>query len=503
MEKLILSAFAMSLILLPGGARSQGKGVDEFLGLETEILPELKGEQRFTSPNLHQKEDWKVEPEKVEMDVAEPVKGQGYSIIPWSTLDPLEWMNVNTWITEREIKDVTPDWKIRLRQAEHKELAGKILQCRGVCSVFRGENSAKVQHLSRLVEGDELNTGKDSVAWVYMMDGTLMRVGPESSVSFHEVNLGKSEFFFLLRLNRGHVFWHPRGKGEVATDFAPETDSFSLPLLVRSANQEFFERGIFQSQDDNGHLREVMDLDENSVKAQMKALNEIKTQNGDLALGTRLMIVAPNATLVTRNVSFDFTYQSGGKSYFKKRGTQLGEEFSLHLRGYSMTQSIVVSEETWHEVESNGRSFISMTEAPGTLQILELLTKRIKTMELAREIWLKDFTLPVLGSINEPVQMSRDHGYTLWGDELDRRFQFLVEYTRRIETTNLRSLENLLTKLENNGEKINREISENQYQASLNHYLLGLKSRYDHRKMRVREMNDLHYYVWILRNGKF
>jgi hypothetical protein len=50
--------------------------------------------------------------------------------------------------------------------------------------------------------------------------------------------------------------------------------------------------------------------------------------------------------------------------------------------------------------------------------------------------------------------LARDFGYSLWGDEMSRRFDFLVEYTRRIETTNLRSLENLLVKLENTGGKV-------------------------------------------------
>ncbi|WP_408097063.1 hypothetical protein ACJVC5_18675 [Peredibacter sp. HCB2-198] len=503
MKKLFWSAFAMSLILSSTGVWSQGEPVDEFLGLENEILPELKGEQRFTSPGLHQKEDWKVEPQKVEADVSEPAKGQGYSIIPWSTQDPEEWMDITKWVIEREVKDVTPDWKLRVRQAEHKELVGKILQCKGSCSVFRGSNSAKVQHLSRLLEGDELNTDKDSVAWVYMMDGTLMRLGPGTSVSIQEINFGKGEIFILTRLNRGHIYWNPRAKGEIPTEFSPETDSLSLPLLVREANQEFFEREIYKSQNDNQHLAEIMELDDNAIKAQMKSLNELKAQNGDISLQTRFMVVAPNSTLVTKNVNFDFTYQPGGKAYFKKRKTVEGEEFSLHLRGYSLTQPVPISEEDWHEVEVNGRSFQAMKDAPGTLQILELLTKRIKSIELAREIWVKSFTLPIMSAVNEPEKLAIDHGYTRWGDELERRFQFLVEYTRRIETTNLRSLENLLTKLENNGEKVERDLTENQYRVSLNHYLLGLKSRYDHKKMRVREMNDLHYYVWILRNGKF
>jgi hypothetical protein len=57
--------------------------------------------------------------------------------------------------------------------------------------------------------------------------------------------------------------------------------------------------------------------------------------------------------------------------------------------------------------------------------------------------------------------------------------------------------------MEESGKKINSDISEEHYRKSLNHYLLSLKSRYDNKKMRVREMSDVQYYVWILRNGKF
>lgn len=503
MKKLILSAFAMSLIIMPQWGHTQTEAVDDFLGLESEILPDLKGKQKFTAPDLHEKENWNVTPDKVEIDLPEPNKGQGYSIIPWSTQDPEDWLSINTWLLERKIKDETPDWKIRLRQADHKELVGKVLQCKGTCEVFRGSNKAKVQHLSRITEGDEVKTGKDSVAWIYLMDGSLMRLSPETSVSMNEFNLTKTDFFILARLNQGHIFFHPRSSKELPMEFSPETDSVSLPLLVREANQQHFERGIYKYQTDEQRLNEVMTLDENAVKNQINVLNAYKSDNNPVMnFKTRVMIVSPNSSLVARDVSFDYVYLPGGKGYFKKRSTEEGEEFSLHLRGYAMTQAFTVSEQSWHEVDINGRNYSPMTDVPGTLQVLELITKRIKSIELAREIWVKDFTLPVMASKTDATILARDFGYTLWGDEMSRRFDFLVEYTRRIETTNLRSIENLLVKLEGSGETVRRELSDEQYQVSLNHYLLGLKNRYDKKKMRVRDMNDLQYYVWILKNGK-
>jgi hypothetical protein len=503
MKILIWSAFAVSLILISPKGFAQTEAIDDFLGLEMEILPELKGKQRFTTTELHEKESWQVLPQNVEVDLPEPNKGQKHSIIPWSTQDPEEWLSIDNWLIDRAIKDETPDWKIRLRESDHSELVGKILQCIGLCEVYRGTNKTSVQHLSRLIEGDEVRTAENSIAWVFMMDGSLVRISPETSVSLNEFNLASSEILILLRLNQGHIFWHPRKDSDFLPDLAPETDAISIPLMVRSANQQFFEREIYQSQKDAGHLSEVMSLDENAILQQYKSLNTLRGMNSAaIKAPTRVMVVAPNGSIVSKEVSFDFLHVPGGKSLFKKRNTEEGEEFSLHLRGYATSEPVSLVETNWFEVDPTGRTYTKIDDVPATLQILELLTKRIKTIELAREIWTRDFSIPVFNSLTDPRKLARDYGYSLWDDKQTARFNFLVEYTRRIETTNLRSVENLLTKLENSGEKVSRELPEEQYQVSLNHYLLGLKSRYDKKKMRVRDMNDLQYYVWILKHGK-
>jgi hypothetical protein len=502
MKKLIWSTFALSLIILTPKTHSQEEFLDDFLNVETEVVPEKLETENFITPTLDEEKTLKINPKKVEID-AEPNKGQGYSIIPWSTQDPEDWLSIKTWIIEREMKDKSADWNLRLRASEYQELVGKVLQCRGECEIFRGTKSIQGQHLSRVHEGDELRTGKNSYAWIFMMDGSLMRISPESSVSVNEFNIGKKDFFFLVRLNHGHLYWGPRTKKDHALEYGPETDSGSLPLMVREANQQYYERAVFKSQRDKAHLNEVMTLDDGAINLQIHALNELRKENSSaITLGTRVMVVTPNSSIVSRDASFDFVYLPGGKSYFKKRTSEEGEEFSLHLRGYLETGVTTITSTNWNEVDVTGRNHQSLEEAPGILQVLELLTKRIKSIELAREIWTENFVQPMMKVKDNPKLLARDFGYTLWGDEIDQRFNFLVEYTRRIETTNLMSVENLLAKLQAKGESFSRELSESQYQASLNHYLLGLKTRYDKRKMRVREMNDLQYYVWILKNGK-
>lgn len=502
MKKLFLSAFAVSLITMTSPLMAQTEGIDDFLGLETELLPELLGPQRFTGKEFHENKNWRVSTESVIQDTSEPNKGQSYSIIPWSTLSPDDWLSFEKWQIERKIKDSIPDWKVRLRQTEHRELMGKLLQCRGTCSIFSGSEKVKVQHLSRVVEGDELVTDKDSVAWLYGMDGSLLRLSAQSSLSLFEINISKDEVLLVARLNQGHVFWSPRSMEEFPLDLNPETDSLSLPLLIKEANVQFFERGIFRKQSDEMRLQEILELDENAVKAQVLRLNEVKKENNQVGkIKTRFVLITPNATIVSQDSTFDALYLVGGSSYFKRR-TLEEKAFSLQLRGYASAEIFSVDEASWYEVEGGGKSYQKLSDAPGHLQILELLTRRVKSIELAREIWFKEFSKPIIDAVNDPRKLAVDQGYTLWGSELTKRYQFILEYARRVETTQLRSIENLLERIEEKGSKGRQVLSDDPYRKSLNHYLLGLKSRYDKKNLSVREMSDLQYYVWILKDGK-
>jgi hypothetical protein len=504
MKKLVWSAFALSLIIVSRIAFPQTEAVDDFLGLETEVLPDLTGPQRFTSENFNQKDSWKVSAEETIKELPAPLKGQTFSIIPWSDLDPHEFLSIEKWLGERDLKDTIPDWKVRLRQASHSELVGKILQCRGVCYSYRGVNKARVQHLSRVLEGDEIQTEKNSVAWVFTMDGGLLRLSPQTSVSFHEINIGSTQMVILARLNTGHVHWRPQLPYPELLDDAPETDSFSLPLLVREANQEYYERQINRGLSPEKRLSEIVNMQTLASEEQVTTINNLKAESAELLKINRLLVlVSPNLTLISRDESFDLVHLTGGVSWFKKRTKESLGRLQLQLRGYLATDLKPIEDLDWYEVEQSGRSFSKLAESRAELQILELLTKRIKTIELARQFWLKYFTLPVLRKISEPEFVARTFGYNVWGVNLDQRLNFLLEYTRRVETTNLSSIENLMLKFEENGKKIRPELSNNFFQASLNHYLLGLKSRYDKKRLRVREMNDLQYYVWILRNGKF
>jgi hypothetical protein len=492
MNKVFLSAFALSLSFFPGMGLTQSLEVDDFLEMET--IPVLEGDQRFSPTDLHQSE-WQVKPHP---DQKPPLPGQPHSMLRWQD-GPERLLDLKQWVAESAIKERNPDWRRQTQILQHKELVGKVLACQGICELFRGTIPVEITHLSQVKEGDEIHTGIDSSIWIYLMDGSLLRLGPRTSLALKEIILSDKSVFILARLNEGHAYWHPRSREAIKTDYRPETDVGALPLLVRDANPAYIERVLYQQRNPYRMLSmDTIDVQERAIRAQSQKINDLKKDNNKIELVSRMMMVAPNVTAIANGASFHLVHLMGGASYLKRMETGTDGKMLLQLRGYQEQVTHRLQRKTWFSVEPKGREFSSVEDPPGSLQVLELLTQRIPTLELAQELWFKQFSLPVLVS-QRPVGEIWHAGYRWWNEEeLNQRIMFINEYTRRTETTHLRSVDNLLTRLKRPAAELSPEL----YQHAVNVYLQGLKKRYTAQSNQVREMNDLQYYIWILRNGK-
>jgi hypothetical protein len=475
----------------------------EFLGLETELLPLLPGGERFTRSNLHQDEGWNVKEQEV-IRPSMPLKGQKFSTIHWENIEPEKWMDFDIWKSERELKDNVPEWQLRVRHVSQNEHVGKVLHCTGECKNFRNSDFIKAVHLSRINEGDEFHTSKNSAAWIYLMDGSLLRVGPESSVTFQEINIGQDEILVYLRLNQGQIHWSPRANLKIPDSSLPETDIFSLPLIVKEANQEFFEIKLFRSQNDKQHLVGLLNLNQDAINLQIKGLEELRSKNNLKALpATKVIAVTPQVSLIGKKTHFDLLYLPGHVTYFKRRTSHEGDEFQISLRGYTNTELVSINESAWYSMDKTGRNYEKVDEVPPELQLIELLTARVKTIELAREFWYEKYSSSIYNHISQKnaQQLASDYGYVLWGDDYLKRTSFLLDYSRRIETTYLKALDNLQLKLGKSGEVISKGLDSRFHEAALNDYLNYLKTRYSIKRTQIREMSDLQFYIWALKKG--
>lgn len=484
MLKLFLSAIALSLF-----ASSM---------LYAQSAEEILGKRLLEQQTAPVKEEWQLSLETIPKDLM-GMKGQTTSLIDWSE-DPDEATDIERWLVKTEIQSKTPDWLVRLRNARQMELVGKILSCSGKCEIVRGISTVKGQYLSRLLEGDELALSKNSTAWIYLIDGSLLRLAAKTTVTFGEINFSKNEVLLYLKLLEGHVHYRPRFKEEVPVDFGPQTDAHSLPLMLEVANEAYFERKIFQEQNSFGHLAEYLFYDKHSKKHQFDFLNKLKIENNkEPSLKTTLMMVAPNMTVVSEEVSFDMMYLLGSKGYVKKKSEG---HFSLGLRGYARTEPYLINNDKWIGVTENGRGFEFIDAINKELEILDLLSKRIVSFQTAQEVWYQEFTLPLIKNLHSAKDLAEKFGYFLWDQRLLERKLFLEEYSRRLETTHLQSLNNLIAKMGQRGEEIPQVPTNVYYQKALDAYIWSLKNKSNLSQMQIRETNNLQYYVWILKNVK-
>jgi len=484
LRKAFLSTVALSLFLCTQLMAETSSGLLEKNLLEKDISPS--------------KSDWQFNQKSFPEDLM-GMRGQSVSLIDWSE-DPDEATDIHRWMVKTEIQVQSPDWLARLRNARQMELVGKILSCSGTCEILRGISSVKGQYLSQILEGDELALAENSTAWVYLIDGSLLRLAAQTTVTFQEVNFAKEEVLLYLKLLKGHVHYLPRSKKEEAVDLGPETDAHSLPLLVEVANLAYFERDIFKNQNSFGHLNEYLFYDKHSKTHQFDYLNKIRKKNNEKpSIKSTLMMVTPNMTVTVQEQSFDMMYLLGGKGYFRKKSAG---PINLSLRGYARTTPYEIMEERWIEVTENGRGFEFMSSANKDLELLELLTKRVVSFKIAQEVWYEAFTLPILNHLHSAKDLAEKMGYFLWDERIGERKVFLDEYTRRLETTHLQSLQNFVSKMEARGEKMEKHSSNVYYQKALDSYMWSLKTKYNFDRMQIRETNNLQYYVWILKNVK-
>ena len=444
-------------------------------------------------------EQWQVDKSKMAEDMG-AIKGQTRSMIDWSE-DPDSATDINKWINQIDFKEKTPDWLKRLRHFRQMEQVGKILACSGVCEVVRGLTTVQGHYLSQILEGDEVKVGPNSLAWVYLMDGSLVRLSPDSIANFGEINFASTEVFIYIKLLQGHLSYHPRQREEMAVDLGPQTDAQVLPLMVEEANEEFFERQIFQKQSYLGRISEYLVYRDHGKNHLYKKLNELKALNNEIAkeFRSKVLIASPNMSVWAEETKIEMLYLLGAEGYLKKSGEK---KVDLSLRGYARTEPYEIWEEKWIQVNSLGRGFEILDAAPRELDVLSLLTKRIPSLYLAQELWFNSQTAPIIKNLSSAKELAQNSGYFLWNENLAERKKFLDEYIRRLETTHLQSLANLISKMESRGEKIDAGLSDSYFKKSLENYLWSLKNKYSFDQMQIRETNNLQYYVWILKNVK-
>ncbi len=428
-------------------------------------------------------------------------KGESASLLPWDRLGPREFVNFALWKKELERRENNPEWRRHLGESRLKERVGVVLECRGECQLFRDRGRGQVQFRSLIVEGDEVSTGEDSYLWAFLMDGTLLRLSPQSLVSFREINIGVEENFVHLRVGGGNVLWLARPSKVYRQRGHQETDTLFLPLSFPQANIQF--PSSLPSEDD---LFAVV-ARRPTVFYRYQRLNQLIEENNRelFQKPTFVYLVFHNGTVAGRNLSVETIVQVGGKSYFKLRGArQLGlSDFSeglgqaegghFYFRGLDESSPKApreLSAGQWYEVGERGQQLRPYQNAR-RFGIGEFVTSNIPTLLIARELMAQRFSRFAHFPLDTQT-LAANFGYRLWGSlkrgsggDLERRLNFLHRHTRLTETMTIISRENLRGQFRARGEKFE------QYTYGRHSYSKAMRSYLNYREQReIRAVSD-------------
>ena len=419
--------------------------------------------------------------------------GQKESITSWGNLSTESFLDFKEWKDESDIRDQVPEWEKIIRERNHKELVGRIYHCVGSCRVDRGESFFNGSYRTGLYEGDEVQTVGDSYAWIFLFDGTMVRLSPQSSVTFNEFNVGVKENFINARVNAGNILWLSRQQNtfqeidvrETDVTFYPYPEYESLPMIDKKPYIE-------------GDLLELISHS-NSNLNHYKSLNEKIELNNKMTNGkpTYAFLVMPNATLMGLSPSVEIVTLVGGKTFFKRRSLEtLGlnkkdateHDVFLQMRGYDNKNLTNTPEDQWISIDEKGRSFAEASDLRW-LDVGEFITKRIPSIMIGREIFMQRYSGFSFRDKYDPVVLAKSDGYRMWGkltaeageskSDLELRVEFLKEYFRRVETSNLLASSRFKERLEGRGEKaLTMEYGNYFFINALNrYYLYGEKLR--------------------------
>jgi hypothetical protein len=454
---------------------------------------------------LNANDDWTVKKTELDIEGIE-FKGQSKSLIEWESMNVENWLDFSLWEKERKRRDNMPDWKSRLRFSSNSERFGEVLSCLGTCEVYRGDAMVDGKSTSRLYEGDEVTTLKDSGAWILLSDGHLLRLAAKSSITLNEVNISNEKTFTSIRLNYGYVKTIRKSSGEFIKINLSETDLSFYPLKELKANREYYSRVEFSKLDES--QRQLYLTKENlGYFSQNNQLNSyLKDSKPFYNRENELFLYSPVATVKVANGNLDMFYGVNGSGFMRVTRETAGLELTdkretqavIMLRGYNNTDKKQVEIDSWYEVDRFGKEIIESTEE-AQFDALDLLAKRISSLHLAREILLRKRYSFLFKRKLEAKTFAEENGYRLWDDqaenEIAKREQFLFEYTRRVETTNLTSIRKVFSK---KTESFNRSY----YSYSFDAYLAKLKNRYNNKKLIIPELDDSEYYIWVLKYAK-
>lgn len=427
--------------------------------------------------------------------------GENDSFTGWSTVTEKEFLSIDKWLKQRDLKDRNKYWLEKVTHSDHVELVGRVLKCDGLCYKFGKTIKVRARYLTQIHEGDELRTSEGSAMWILLVDGTIIRLSADSSVSLNEINISKSEILNILRLNYGYMSLKQRSLSKEKFIDAPESDLSFGPVKLLEANREYYIRNEYKSLSGAREKVRYQVMKNPGASYQYKTLNKLIEKNNRWFSNKKVktLVYSATATFYLEGQNLELFYELGKKSFFHLSSHKASEKRLdfVQLRGFEHTKKYLPDYNKWYTTDQNGKEMTEVSQ-DHRLNAAMAQTMRVPTILLAREIWLNEYAKPLFNLDMSAELLAENLGYRLWNieveNELSLRIDFAFEYIRRVETSNIVGIKSFYDEYPERG------FTAKYYAKSMKEHYLALRKLSNINRVKIKKMNRSQFYLWVLQN---
>jgi len=110
-------------------------------------------------------------------------------------------------------------------------IIGQVAVVRGEAFILRGKGQFKVKKKSTFKPGDLIETKESGHLWLSLIDGTMIRLAPNSTYSLEFFEKSEKKVILYHRINNGNVHFISRLQKSVTPSSTIETDRIFYPFF--------------------------------------------------------------------------------------------------------------------------------------------------------------------------------------------------------------------------------------------------------------------------------
>ncbi len=401
--------------------------------------------------------------------------------IDWENIEEKTFFDIGAW-KSKTIGIEIPNWRQVVFKNQNKTPFGLVVKCVGECQIYRGAHKHRPRNRSFLYEGDQFDLGDQSYAWIFTFAGQLIRLSPQSSLSFLECHYNSKKFFSHVRLNSGHLYWSDRLGPPEDTELIG-TDPLFDPLLPLEANlistmkTEMIKKGS----------ESMAPLDEHRLHVQYARKLYFENQESGLIPKTETLFSFPKGEILAKNAKIQLGHLLGQKTFFSLREgegvyyTRLGTNYPIERQN-------------WYQIEK--RDMKKLVKTAVHHHVFDLLVRRPTGIQIVRELWLRRYSFDLFSRLSEGRLPNKRWAILNWSlENSELRKQFLM---RDVQTKEARAL-SVLTEIRSQfDEVVEEDWSELFFDRALEAYIRELSGEAISQRQKMLYDLDKEITFWAL-----